>query len=50
VGYVIAAYAVGVGGVLLYGLRLARERRRLLDALARGAVQMAVDNDEEMAV
>jgi hypothetical protein len=50
VGYLIAAYAIGVGGVVLYGLLLARERRRLLQTLARGADQLPVDNDEVMAV
>ncbi len=32
-GYLIAAYALGVGGPLLYGLHLARERRALRRAL-----------------
>jgi hypothetical protein len=30
--YAIAAYAVSIGAVLLYGLALARERRRLVGA------------------
>ena len=33
-GYVIAAYAVGVGGVVIYLALLLRERRRLRQALS----------------
>jgi hypothetical protein len=50
VGYVIAAYALGIGGVVLYGLQLARERRRLRETLSRGVDERPVDNDEVMAV
>jgi hypothetical protein len=36
VGYVIAAYAIVIGTLALYGVLLARERRRLASELARG--------------
>ncbi len=36
-GYLIAAYVVGLGGIVAYALWLARERRALRQALARGA-------------
>jgi hypothetical protein len=37
VGYVISAYAVTIGAVLLYWFHLVRERRRLAAELAGGA-------------
>jgi hypothetical protein len=33
-GYLIAAYAIGVGGVLFYAVYIRRERRALQSALA----------------
>jgi len=36
VGYVIAAYALGVGGVIFYASMLARERRELRRRLSQG--------------
>ena len=41
-GYLIAAYVVGVGGVVAYGAWLGRERRRLRALLEAGR-QNAVD-------
>lgn len=44
-GYVIAAYAIAVGGVVAYAAWLARERRRLALALRAGARQNVVDKE-----
>ena len=35
-GYLIAAYAIGIGGVLIYAAHIRRERRALQTALSQG--------------
>jgi hypothetical protein len=49
VGYLIAAYAIVIGAVVLYAVRLAQERRRLL-ALRAAGCQNAVDNEPRREV
>jgi hypothetical protein len=39
VGYLIAAYVVGVGGLAAYGAWLAWERRQLVRALRRETIR-----------
>lgn len=36
VGYLIAAYLIGVGGVLVYAAYILRERRALRTAISQG--------------
>ncbi len=36
VGYLIAAYLIGVGGVLVYAASILRERRALRRAISQG--------------
>jgi hypothetical protein len=42
--YLIAAYAIGVVGVLAYAAYILRERRALRRALSQGENQIPVDN------
>ena len=35
-GYLIAAYAIGMGGVVFYAIHILRERRALQSALSQG--------------